>query len=142
MSNHRYNMPGKCLSGMMKASEIDTYSLPLESRLALVKRHANRHHTSWCQRSIAHRDLLYNAHQHNCTAFRSSKCSAYQNNPFSTYDGDCLPAFVEWLHANGVTGVDQPGAKLALYKADEEAGPAENATAPPRGVLCTAVCPL
>ncbi len=36
-------------------------------------------------------------------------------------EDDLLPGFISWLHANGVTGVNHPGARLALYQAETEA---------------------
>jgi len=38
-----------------------------------------------------------------------------------TPEDDSLPGFISWLHANGVTGVNHPGASLALYQAETEA---------------------
>ena len=59
--------------------------------------------------------------------------SAVQS-PLQVSESTWLPSFVGWLHANGVTGLVQPEAKLALYEAEHEAGLTE------RGVMFTEVC--
>ena len=60
-------------------------------------------------------------------------CSASQS-PLQISESTWLQSFVEWLHGNRVTGLIQPDAKLALYEAEDKAGPAE------RGVIFTGVC--
>ena len=59
-------------------------------------------------------------------------CSASQR-PLQVPENFWLRPFVEWLHANGVTGLIQPDAKLALYEAERKAGPTE------RGLIFTEV---
>ena len=61
------------------------------------------------------------------------ECSASQS-PLQVSDSTWLRSFVEWLHANGVTGLTEPEVKLALYEAEHEAGLTE------RGVIFTEVC--
>ena len=60
-------------------------------------------------------------------------CSASQS-PLGVPKSTWLRSFVEWLHANGVTGLIQPEAKLALYEAEPNAGLTE------RGIVFTQVC--
>lgn len=58
--------------------------------------------------------------------------AAHVSQPSPIPEGDWLPEFISWLHANGASGVNQPGAKLALYEEEAEAGNPAN-----RGVLFT-----
>ncbi len=58
--------------------------------------------------------------------------AALVSQPLSIPEGDWLPQFISWLHANGASGVNQPGAKLALYEEEAEAGNSAN-----RGVVFT-----
>ena len=52
--------------------------------------------------------------------------------PVPIPEGDWLPHFISWLHANGASGVNELGAKLALFEEDAAAGSPAN-----RGVVFT-----
>ena len=54
------------------------------------------------------------------------------SHPVPIPEGDWLPYFISWLHANGASGVNQHGAKLALYEEESKAGSLAN-----RGIVFT-----
>ena len=86
-----------------------------------VRSHARRH----CS---IERSLHRRRHQ-----YTFAVCSASQS-PLQVSASTWLQSFVEWLHANGVAGLLEPEAKLALYEAEHEAGATE------RGVIFREVC--
>ena len=52
--------------------------------------------------------------------------------PVPIREDDWLPHFINWLHANGALGINQHGARLALYEEESEGGNPAN-----RGVVFT-----
>lgn len=44
------------------------------------------------------------------------------SHPVPIPEGDWLPHFISWLHANGASGINETGAKLALFEEDATPG--------------------